>query len=708
MKNNLKFNLKIPFPIWEIDTIIEYIEVKKASGIAFIILNAIQRNIDSAERFKDFLFKLGIPSDIYNIFIEELKFLIDSEIISTQYNMNLFKNEMFAEMEIKNFKLTSNGIKLFKDGTIPTGENKNIVAKIYFDCTNSKFSLNKGNAIKSSSDIDFTKLIPKDGFLETYCSENSKQFNLKPEEVITSINNRSVDMLSDNRSMSVVLSGDDLTYSFSKSYEEEFYDKYFNNLENTILNSKEFKCEANHSLNIEEVDKLFFPSDINNVINNKVDILISEGFDNAKCNVRVPKDLSKKILKEFKNKLFIQLQAKNYNMYSMSNCSINVTNNNSEITLPFLCKNAVSEEEFKNIATTLIQYYTKNLLEDSYLVINYFSKELNDFTICSDFILSMFTKNVDSNIQLLIDMNNKFKNLEKWKEFYINKLDELFESSCSEVKFVNFANKDNMLKPLLNILNLSEFDFYNRLCSTIIKKEKPEILFKLLEQSNVKTNNMLNIVNIIEICTQKILNDIKIESDSKLEVKLNNFGSKFNNLKSMLGISELNDYVVNANYDVDAYLDNYKMFSQLLNELITYESYAKNDFAIFEQYKNIFSEIQEIHIIEKNASNSPNKISKKYLTDLINKSQLKNAVCDLSIKLESMLSKHLKSDEDLFELIKLAVKKKIITKKDSDIFNEVRMYRNSFLHPNKKQLNLNIALINDAIDAIFELEKELK
>ena len=118
----LKFKTTVPFPLLIYKVNVKYNEVRKASGVAYILLDLIDKTAGSEEKIGDVLLKFGIPRDLHYIFGQEIANLIGTEILSSRYERSYFLNQKyFAEMLIRDVALTEKGRKLFKEGAIPTG-----------------------------------------------------------------------------------------------------------------------------------------------------------------------------------------------------------------------------------------------------------------------------------------------------------------------------------------------------------------------------------------------------------------------------------------------------------------------------------------------------------------------------------------------------------------------------------------------------------
>lgn len=131
-KTLLKFKTAIPFPLLVYKTNVRYNEVRKASGVAFILLDVIEKTANSEDRICDVLLKFGIPRDLHYIFGKEISGLIGTEILSSDYPAEHFMNpKYFAEIKVNEVSLTAKGKKCFAKEQ-SRREKKKSKSKIFF------------------------------------------------------------------------------------------------------------------------------------------------------------------------------------------------------------------------------------------------------------------------------------------------------------------------------------------------------------------------------------------------------------------------------------------------------------------------------------------------------------------------------------------------------------------------------------------------
>lgn len=194
-KSLLKFTTAIPFPLLVYKVNVRYNEVRKASGVAYILLDVIEKTAGSEDKICDVLLKFGIPRDLHYIFGKEISNLIGTEILSYDYDPSHFMNpKYFSEIRVKDVSLTAKGRKMFREGAIPTGEEKVKTKDIFYSPVTRKFDVSYSlpyTSLDSSvlyEDIErfLGKTIDISG-LKDYIEANPTKVGLKAEERVVEV-----------------------------------------------------------------------------------------------------------------------------------------------------------------------------------------------------------------------------------------------------------------------------------------------------------------------------------------------------------------------------------------------------------------------------------------------------------------------------------------------------------------------------------------
>lgn len=200
------------------------------------MLDLFQKMGDSQERISDILTRFGIPADLHPIFGEECARLIEMGIVESGYQPVHFRSiKYFKEIDVSSCWLTERGRVLFKDGSIPTGQEKVKLAQIFFSPVTRKFDISFDQKYSSLADCflgeQFLDPVEIDiGGMDDYVRANPQKFGLRPEERIISVEKEDPPQKMQSRKeegLSVFMHPSGVEFSFETSDERAFFDKYY-------------------------------------------------------------------------------------------------------------------------------------------------------------------------------------------------------------------------------------------------------------------------------------------------------------------------------------------------------------------------------------------------------------------------------------------------------------------------------------------------
>ena len=110
--------------------VVTFSEVKKPSGVAYILLVLISESKDKRANLSQTLENFGVPRNLHYIFADTIQYLFDQNILVNNPYFN--KNE-FDRYQIGDFAFTSDGVKIFAAESIPTGAHKESKIPVFYD-----------------------------------------------------------------------------------------------------------------------------------------------------------------------------------------------------------------------------------------------------------------------------------------------------------------------------------------------------------------------------------------------------------------------------------------------------------------------------------------------------------------------------------------------------------------------------------------------
>lgn len=282
-----------------------------------------------------------------------------------------------------------------------------------------------------------------------------------------------------------------------------------------------------------------------------------------------------------------------------------------------------------------------------------------------------------------------------------------------EITVDNLTTYLDFIKPIQKSLELSNVEFIKKIISniTLLNEADKEKLYISIIKANYSQEDALLVVNIYDDYLNKIVSNqnIFVNNENDLAVNCQTLNERLTVLKNMLGINSITDYAINTHYNMEDLISNYITFEEFFSKIKKYRKFSENNVREIERYNNIIKPIYEYAIIEKQASYRPDKITFEFVKNKISKGDLRSAIADIVIKIDYEITQHIDNeykDLDLYDKINMAEQKKYITKLESSILHNIRMFRNQLLHPCDYEIKFDIDKIKMWNE--FVLKKEEK
>lgn len=719
-----------PFPLLIYKTHIRYNEVRKASGIAYILLELITKQ-RSNETFKETLLKFGIPVELHKLFGKELAGLINTEIVESRYRSSHFEDSRyFGEIKVNEVGLTAKGQKLFREGAIPTGLEKEKAKDIFFSPVTSKFDVQYnmpysplascflGEKFLDEVEIDISGL-------EDYLNANSTKVGLKAEERMIAFETEEPQKMNVRTEENITLNiyPSHIEFTFATYAEKAFFDKYYSSalIEQGMIIKDKFKFSnlvgtlptANIS-DMHNLAALHLPNEFNKQAKRPCIIFLQRNNSEFERDDVICADnsISCELLDRIdKNAEFALLDKSGCRFYCTVNVAMPCKNFGDTFYLPLLTESNADSEVFQDIIDRLYEKFFEKSFEDEVgKVVAYVVDSLGNPEYFGKFIDKKLQSSVktDEKIEVLLKLNGVFKRYPLWKTYFTEAAIPLYNESVNEVKIENIVYKNTVLTPLKDALQISNTEYVRAFSENICKTEPTEIVFEALESVGFTDTEILSVANVIESFMTAVLENKTISSETALASKYKTVRLNLWKINDMLGVESSSEYSLRDDYNVDDFFNAYGTLQNAVRSTEKYKQFASKQYDLLGRYLAIFEPIHELLSIERTASSNPEKITKKYIDDYILRGKYKDAVCDLLVKLQYDLRKLLQADRtaQANELIDNALADKRIAKMQADALHKLRMCRNSFQHPERKQIPFDKITIEQWRDIVFMIGEQ--
>ena len=723
-----------PFPLLLYKTSVKYNEVRKASGIASILLDLIQKTATSTEKMGEVLLKFGIPKELHYIFGKEIANLIGTEILQSVYPATHFLNpNYFSEIMVKDISLTAKGRKMFTEGAIPTGAEKTKTKDIYFSPVTRKFDVESkvaymplaacylGEEFLDKVDIDISGL-------EDYINANTTKIGLKAEERMVSYETEEPKKLHVRKEdgMTIVIRPSGVEFSFGTSDETAFFYKYYSSALMTegLLMKNNYKfvnalkeIVSVPTVSITELDKavnVHLPSDVQKQATRPCKVFLNKGrlgVERSDNVIKIDDKTSGNFLDWIdENAEFALVDNSAIHYYNALNVSMPCAKFGDTFEMQLLVESVASAEQYSKLVKSIFEVVKNRPFDsESGRTVLFVVDGLKDADLFGEYVESKLSalKTVDDKIELLMKMNAIFNKNAEWKSYFETFAKDLFEASVEEIRLDNMIYKTTVLSPIKEALGMTEIDYITNFTKHIANDEDSDLVYQALETAGFETNVILGVVNVIEKYMQSVIIGQNILSETSLASKFQNVKINLWKLNDMLGIESVSEYTLKDDYNVDEFFNAYSTLQTSYKGIEKYKQYAAKEYAQVKQFMDIYEPIHDILSIERTASSHPDRITKKYINDYLAHGKYKEAICDLVVKLQYDLRELLSMGDEAsaHDLIEEARSQKMIDGKQASNLHKLRMCRNGFQHPERTQIPFDKATIESWCEDVFSLNE---
>ncbi len=728
-KDLLKVETSWFFPLIKYITNTSYIEVGKASGIAYILIELIANSANKDEKIVATLKNFGIPLDIHDIFIDALIRMIHFKIFKIKSGEE-FSRDYVDTYTISNFEFTDLGKKMLAEGNIPIGEDEKII-DVYYDLakkdTRSDFNYYLCQIKNTTIDETCIGNITLDNAdIEEYIKNNMSLYEFKKEERITVFKHKEAEILAydvnnaisiriDDEKMYLVAKDKDRDNFIKKNYSLDIISKMIMAKKRYSFSKDIISKIKNYEYSkIQNIVQINFPSEFNNVINkpNQLSFSSTETMTESECSISQTEAL------EIFQKCGIESQIcffnKN-NLYSIipGNFSIEVEGYSGKCNINLILIQQLSEE-IKNLVLREICLQCIDVEEWNTKVD--IIKKITEISKCKDYI-DQFVENalrkqksLYQQIDTFFKLNEQFIKIKEWKSIQSIFVERLFEALCNEITLNNVKDQDECGQKLNKILNLSPLNYLKRISQKIKENNIDDVTaYEKLEELDYNIDIVLTLFNAFTIYCQKILDGKSITGKSKLGSWFTLFGKSISELRKLTGIINPED-LCKLDINNDEFLKVMENASENFRKIKNYKHHAVEQFQYFELLMQRYIDIKEVIMIEKEASKNPQNIDKKYIEQLISKSKYKDAICDLHVRLEYELNKILETKNiSTFDLLKDKKISLYLTEEESNKMHSLRICRNEFQHPKeKREVQYSEKIIQTWCNVVESIVEKLK
>lgn len=708
MENKALFEVETawPFPILQYTTNTSYVEVRKASGIAYILLQLISSSENNSEKLVATLKSLGVPNDIHYIFADELAYMINFGIIQMKSGRE-FGTELMDMYQVSDFEITEIGKKLFKEGTIPTGNDKVKKLYTYYDVsrkdTQVKFDWKLFRLDNSTLNKECVGDVTLNDYdIEMFINDNMNKYAFRKGEHISGFEHESPEILVYKMDDAVVLRilKDGIYIQAKDKDRDAFIHKFYTTETITrIIDAKkkyhfpefiEPEVKEYDYNSLADVTKICMPSQIASVTSVKSSLSIGK-----KCKIRGSEyAIEGDYASELMQKCDINGAACYFEkgmLYSIipGRYLIDANGYSGKCTINLVVVQKVAEEVKQQLMRELFLGCIDSTAPFEKCII---IKKLTQISKCKDYLeqfagaLMRKTESNNEKINLFLQLDEEFNKESEWKDYSKDCSEQLFEVLCNQITVDGFAAQNILGKKLNRIIGLNDLDYISRISKKLVDEEDEVIAFEALEGADYSVDVILSVINVFEIYCKQIIDGVHISGNSKLSGQCTLLRQALSELRDLTGIDNPYEDSAELDFDQDRFSQVMATFTDSMKKIEKYKAFAMEQYRILSFFQERFVEIKEVVTIEKEATQNPKNINKNYIEQRLKKSRYKDAICDLHVRLQYELNRLFNTENmPTYDLLLETDISNYLDEQEIDQMHALRKCRNDFQHPKDKR-----------------------
>ena len=721
-----KLETSIQFPFFKINELVSYTEVKKPSGIAYMLLVLLSQSRDQSMKISSLLENYGIPRSLHHLFSDVISNLIQNGFLEMSSGLQ-FRMGDFNDYELKDIEFTSKGKKVFAEKSIPTGVTKEAKIPVFFNIALNKLSLSMDSSQEPKPLMD-SPITPEfmerfrcekdiEGFLNLNKGtripiyENGKVTKtelIKKEEIITSIESLDQENWVGKYDCTITLDGDDCALNFdNKALLDFVIQNYTNGMINRLIAIKskfKFSSAFAESLKMSKFGNknivgVLIPKDLELLKKQKWDLFLTRGnYLPGNCSIVITND---DCLDKLNNSYeFIAVDQSGNKFGYVPGIFDFESKELKAISIPLVLKIKLNDDELK---TSLVPYILSlgEYSEENFRKLVSVTSVSKDYENAFRIMQGYLSDDVERNIVLL----NEMKTTALLNQNILTKYKDLLKQNF--MRYLSLMNEDNMETVLKlsnsipRFLGLYEKDVLPKAFGYIGNVKDKVKTYEVFVDKGYDKKLVLLYANPIE----DIINGTEAHEESLVE--FSNFVKKLSYLKKLSGIERLDDYSIDMEgIDKLEFQKTYRTAASLLDKVNVFRGQNESRFKEYDSFMKLFCGINDEFNMTDSALSNPKAVKEETILKKIDSGEYQFVFVNLSAKLETILKEKYTLTGKLSEMLSKARAKGLISKSVVNDLHDFREARNSCVHAVENAIKFESDDLRRWCEEIFQLGGE--
>lgn len=725
--DKFKLETSFQFPFFKLNEIVSYSEVKKPSGIAYMLLVLINESNDKNVLLSQLLENFGVPHSLHYIYSDTIANLISQGILTTRYGCYYDRN-MFSTIRIGDLTFTTKGKKIFAEESLPTGVTKEAKIPVYYDIAMKQLafaiplSFEPKPLMDSAITEDFMANFSCDKSVEDFLNKNKgaripiyengkvvKNELIKKEEIITKVEEISKENWTGKYDCTIVLEGNTISFEFEEKAVQSFFDmNYTGEMVNKAIGYKnKFKFKSAHADGLDlstfankDIASIIVPKQIDDVLKQKGQMLITKG--NYKGSNFYTVESISGLQKYDPSCEFIVVDQAD-NKFAFIPGVFNFNNKDlGTISIPLVLRLKVSSEQLKEVLESYVNKLNE-YSEDNFKTLVRITNVSKDYVKAVEIMSGYLNRDYESNIVLL----NEMKPTAMMNANIMAKYKEMLQDNyIAYLKTVTEDNLETVLKitnTIPKFLNIPLKDVISRLFDSLKEIKNKQDVYETLVEKGFDKSIVVLYVNPVDNALRT-----KMATDKSL-LDLINYDTCISKMKELTGIKDYRKYVFEEEaVNRTEFKKTFNTAKGLQKAVDFFRTQNQELFKDFDGFMTLFGRINDDFNILDVALANPNSIKQELVEKKITSGDYQFVFVNLSAKLEIILKNKYKLNGKLSDMLSEARRSGSIERNIATDLHDFRVNRNAYIHPADRSTNFKADDLRRWCKEIFELGEENK
>lgn len=705
----------LQFPVFKLTELVSFSEIKKPSGVAYIILVLIKDSKQRKSRLADILVNFGVPERLHHIFLNAINDLLRQQLITSDFGDRL-DPKGFKDCRVSNFSFTKKGEKIFADGYIPATDEygkpieKETKVEIFYDIALNSFCLRlpdnlEGRPLKDApiGSEFFERFSVRKSEEDFINLSKGAGIGIKKEEIITGVETQIRENWTIKYDCSIKIDGDKAQIRFEKKALQEFFESNYDPkiVTNSILFKNKFHFHYSDipSLRLSHfsessIRRILIPKDLEEIAKQKTRLTITkgnygeEGFV-LKANEPLPFDAE-----------FLHVNAQGQTTaYVPARFSFDVDGFGS-IEIPLALELIVEQQELQKTLLPIVFGLSPFSSEhfEKLVRISECSKDYDTtFKVMEQYLSQLDNVRKISVLSEMRPYSSQSPTIATKQRELTAKVYEDYIGSIEEADLETALKITSWIPKYLGISSKNVLDLAFR---ALGKVNNPVDVFRLFAEAKYDEALICSYIN-------PVPESLRLRNVSHPSLmSLISFDNSLQSLKRMSGINDLLHFGIDEeSLDKITFRSVYTMATSERKKLRPFEEANRGLFEEYDGFMRLFGRTNDDINMLESALKNPNNIKSEVIERKINAGEFQYVFVNLSGKLESILKTKFGLNGTLSDMLSEARKQQLINKDIVSDLHDFREARNSSVHIDAPHAAFTPGDLRRWSKEIFELEK---